>query len=204
MDIERLLFGAPTPGGVPDRRSLLLAEPLMQEPYFRRSVVLLLERDPSGGYIGLTLNKQADLTMADLVPGWERGRDVEVFSGGPVDEQRLFMLHTLSDVLKGSREILPGLFVGGTLEDITTYIEGGGEIEGKMRFFLGYSGWDSGQLEKELLGRSWAVADAVSPDGSDTMRLIDGRENDFWRREVNRLGEDYRSWLVVPETPWLN
>ncbi len=204
MDIERLLFGGVTPAGVPEHRSLLLAEPLMLEPYFRRSVVLLLEKDKAGGYLGLTLNKQAGLTMGDLVPGWERGRDVEVFSGGPVDEQRLFMLHTLPDVLPGSREILPGLYVGGDLEAISSYIEGGGSIEGKMRFFLGYSGWAPEQLEKEILGRSWAVGEAVGPKMDDSTRLLDGRENEYWRREVARLGEDYRSWLVVPETPWLN
>lgn len=203
MDIEKLLFDNLAPDGAPRRRSLLLADPLMDEPYFRRSVVLLLEKDRSGGYIGLTLNKEAGLRLSDLVPGWERGHDVEVFSGGPVDERRLFMLHTLGQQLKGSTEILPGVYVGGDLEDIGRYIEQGGSIEGRMRFFLGYSGWETDQLEKELLSHSWAVAPA-GETRDDVSRLFEGRENEYWRREVARVGEPLRSWLIVPESPWLN
>lgn len=204
MDIENLLFGNITPGTAPHRRSLLLAEPMLSEPYFRRSVVLILEKDRQGGYIGLTLNKETGILLSDLVPGWESAANIEVFSGGPVEENRLFMLHTLGqEVMPGSLEILPGLYVGGRLEDIRDYVEQGGDIEGKMRFFLGYSGWQADQLENEILGRSWVVADA-SRDSEDSRRLLAGRENDFWRREVGRLGEECRSWLVVPEKPWMN
>ncbi|MDE7159971.1 MAG: YqgE/AlgH family protein [Muribaculaceae bacterium] len=203
MNIEKLLFDGLAPGTAPTRRALLLAEPLMKEPYFRRSVVLILEKDAAGGYIGLTLNKRAGLRLGDLFPGWTHGADIEVYSGGPVEEQRMFMLHTLGDVLSGSHEILPGIYVGGDLEDIGRYIKSGGDTEDKIRFFLGYSGWGADQLDKELLSRSWAVAD-VGSDREDVKRLLSGSENDYWRREVERLGDSCRSWLVVPETPWLN
>lgn len=203
MDIEKLLFDGMNPGTAPTRRALLLAEPLMKEPYFRRSVVLILEKDPSGGYIGLTLNKQAGLRLGDLFKEWVHGADIEVYSGGPVDEQRLFMLHTLGDIFPGSMQILPGLYVGGDMEAISKYIKEGGETEGKIRFFLGYSGWGADQLDKELLARSWAVA-SPGDEAADVERLLEGRENEYWRREVARLGDSCRSWLVVPETPWLN
>ncbi len=203
MDIEKLLFDGLEPGTAPTRRALLLAEPLMKEPYFRRSVVLILEKDQAGGYIGLTLNKRAGLRLGDIFKDWVHGADIEVYSGGPVEEQRLFMLHTLGDIFPGSHEILPGLYVGGELEAISRYIKSGGEIEGKIRFFLGYSGWGAGQLDKELLSRSWAVA-GPGTEREDVVRLLQGSENEYWRREVARLGDACRSWLVVPETPWLN
>jgi putative transcriptional regulator len=66
------------------------------------------------------------------------------------------MLHTLGDVFKGCKEILPGIFVGANMDDVVEYVDSGGEVEGRMRFFLGYSGWQSNQLESELLGKSWA------------------------------------------------
>ena len=69
-------------------------------------------------------------------------------------------------------------------------------IEGKMRFFLGYSGWGKNQLATEIINHSWALA---QPE--DMAEALTGRGNEYWRREVERLGEEYRSWLVIPQNP---
>lgn len=200
MDINKLLYDH-TYTSDPKRGSLLIAEPLMREDIFSRSVVLILDKDRDQGHLGLVLNKLTNLDLGDLIPELELERSVPVFSGGPVDQSRLFMLHTLGDVFEGSSELIPGIYVGGKIEDIAAYLSEGGETEGKIRFFLGYSGWIKGQLLGELNRNVWALANDAE---SDSGRLLEGSGNAYWRREVELLGNDFRSWLVVPQHPSLN
>lgn len=200
MDIESLLFGA-TGGQRTDivAGDLLIAEPLMEESIFRRSVVMVLDADIKKGYMGLVLNHQTPLSMRDLIPDWTYGERIPLFAGGPVDLERLFVLHTMGDSFEGSREILPGLYIGAKIDEVVSYVNLGGEIDGRLRFFLGYSGWEANQLGNEVLHNTWAVgryqknADILSETG-----------NDYWRREVERLGNGYRSWLTVPTDAMLN
>ncbi|MDE6532382.1 MAG: YqgE/AlgH family protein [Muribaculaceae bacterium] len=198
MNLEKLLYDY-NPDIEPERGSLLISEPMMEEEIFCRSVVMILDIDRGRGHLGLVMNKPTRLTLRSLMPSWESGGTVPLFCGGPVDNNRLFMLHTLGSMFEGSTEVIPGIYVGGRIESIVDYIEAGGEIEGKIRFFLGYSGWSRNQLEEEKRSHSWAVD--LHPDASG---LLTGEGNSYWRREVGRLGERYRSWLMVPQDPSYN
>lgn len=180
------------------RGDFLLAEPLLKEEFFNRAVVLVLDVDSDNGVMGLTLNKSTTFRLSDIIEGWEYGRRIPLYCGGPVDTQRLFMLHSLGELFPGSLEICPGIFVGGRLDDIVAYINDGGVIEGKMRFFLGYSGWGNDQLRRELKENVWAMTRRNDGSMCDILR---GQDNAFWRREVERLGSRYRSWLIVPQNP---
>lgn len=198
MNIGNLLYDY-NPEIVPERGSLLVSEPMMEEAFFSRSVVMILDIDRGRGHLGLVMNKATHLTLRSLLPDWVGGADVPVFCGGPVDPQRLFMLHTLGEIFQGASEVIPGIYVGGKIEDIVDYIDSGGVIEGKIRFFLGYSGWSKDQLEHERKSHSWAID--LHPDTSD---LLSDEGNSYWRREVKCLGENYRSWLMVPQDPSYN
>lgn len=183
----------------PGRGDLLIAQPLMSDPSFARSVVMLLDNDMHGGYLGLILNRELPFRLSDLFPEWNGAINVSLYSGGPVDPQRLFMLHTLGTALDQVLEIAPGLYVGGDIKRVKEYVNDTQDIDGHLRFFVGYSGWTSGQLESELLSRSWAV---TTP--KDCNRLLEGAGDGFWRREVEKLGESFRAWLSVPEDPMYN
>lgn len=179
---------------------ILIASPLLDDLYFKRSAILILDMDANGGHIGLTLNIRTGITLQDLFPGWREASKIKIYSGGPVETDRLFMLHTLGDVFEDSKEIAPGLYVGANLDEVIEYINNeNNNLEGKIRFFLGYSGWAKDQLTTEILNQHWTVNTA--PQMSDS--LI-GTGNEYWRREVSRLGEKYRSWLLVPSDPELN
>lgn len=198
MNLHNLLYNNP-PEGVPRRGSLLIADPLMDNIYFRRSVVMILDVNPGEGHLGLALNKRTRLTLHDLMCGWERGKEIPVYCGGPVDLGRLFLLHTLGDRITNATEIIPGIYVGGDMEEILSYIENGGKTEGHLRFFLGYSGWSEGQLDSEIACHSWALD---YPENGT--HLLESSENPYWRREVSRLGERFRSWLMIPQDPSYN
>lgn len=198
MDLESIIYKAPTIVN-PQKGDLLIAEPLLDEPYFKRSVILLLDEDNNQGHIGLALNKITPVSLQDLFPDWKAGAEVPVYSGGPVEADRLFMLHTMGDRFEGSMEVSPGLYVGAKLDDIIDYINNNRYADGNIRFFLGYSGWSRGQLTSEILKNTWALN--PNPGHTD---VLTGAEDLYWRREVRRLGEKYRSWLLVPSNPAFN
>lgn len=198
MDLKDILFsGKPT--ATPHMGSLLISEPLMDDKYFSRSAILVLDEPEDGGHFGLILNKPTDMTLKDLMPEWESGTRIPVYCGGPVDLQRMFLLHTLGDKLGASAEVLPGIYVGADLDRIIDYVENDGEVDGKLRFFLGYCGWSPGQLAGEINGKTWAVN--VLPQ---CQNLLSDEGLAYWNREVRDLGEEYRGWLVVPTDPSLN
>ena len=198
MDLESIIYKDPTIIN-PQKGDLLIAEPLLDEPYFKRSVILLLDEDNNQGHIGLALNKITPVSLLDLFPDWKAGAEVPVYSGGPVEADRLFMLHTMGDRFEGSMEVSPGLYVGAKLDDIIDYINNNRYADGNIRFFLGYSGWSRGQLTSEILKNTWALN--PNPGHTD---VLTGAEDLYWRREVRRLGEKYRSWLLVPSNPAFN
>ena len=198
MDLESIIYKDPTIVN-PQKGDLLIAEPLLNEPYFKRSVILLLDEDNNQGHIGLALNKITPVSLQDLFPDWKAGAEVPVYSGGPVEADRLFMLHTMGDRFEGSMEVLPGLYVGAKLDDIIDYINNNRYADGNIRSFLGYSGWSRGQLTSEILKNTWALN--PNPGHTD---VLTGAEDLYWRREVRRLGEKYRSWLLVPSNPAFN
>lgn len=198
MDLKDILF-SDLPAATPHMGSLLVSEPLLEDKYFSRSAILVLDEPEDGGHFGLILNKPTDMTLKDLIPDWEDGKKVPIYCGGPVDMQRMFLLHTLGDKLGASAEVLPGIYVGAELDKIIEYVENGGDVDGKLRFFLGYCGWSPGQLSAEIEGKTWAV-NALP----QSFNLLEGEGIEYWKREVKDLGEDYRGWLVVPLDPSLN
>lgn len=198
MDFKDFLFS----GNLPDKveiGSLLISEPLMNDPYFSRSVILVLDKPEDEGHFGLILNKKTDFTLKELMPEWEEADKIPVYCGGPVDMERMFLLHTLGEELGSSMEITPGIYVGADLDKIISYVENGGQIEGKLRFFLGYCGWAPDQLAAEINANTWAVK-TVPED----LPLLSGDGVEFWREQTATLGNSHRSWLLVPTDPSLN
>ena len=83
-------------------------------------------------------------------------------------------------------------------EALKDYIIAGHPISGKVKFFLGYSGWSEGQLAQEINGDSWAVGNA------DDEHLFSANGDAFWKYSVNRLGHSYKNWNQFPRDPRLN
>lgn len=183
----------------PKRGDLLISEPLLDEPFFKRSVVLLLEEDEDNGHIGLILNKKTSVTLQELFPEWEAAKGIPIYCGGLVESDRLFMLHNHPELFADSLQIAPGIYVGAKIDDIMDYINNYPEKAEGIRFFLGYSGWSKDQLASEILGNTWALRDVPSSNN-----LLSGYGNEYWRRVVESMGADYKSWLIVPPDPSFN
>lgn len=183
----------------PYKGRLLVSSPALVCPPFSRSAVFLLESDSKGGHIGLILNKPMAIDMSVLLPGWAEGSNWPIYCGGPVDGERLFMLHTLGEIFEGSTEISPGIYIGGDLNDIGSYLEQGKGAEGLVRLFLGYSGWTPGQLEEEIREGAWFVKGAPTPGD-----IFAGDGAGYWRREMSAISPAHGSLSLMPEIQQLN
>lgn len=179
---------------------LLIANPLLQETFFTRAVILLIAHDSNKGMFGLAINMETNLMLSDLLPDWDKDHDMQVYCGGPCDTDRLFMLHSLgAEVMPGSVAVCPGIWLCSNIDALRKYADEGGDYQDKVKFMAGYSGWARGQLGSELEAGTWAVRYSV-----DTSRLLRGAGLPFWRTQVELLGPAYRSWLLVPSRPEFN
>ncbi len=136
---------------------ILLAEPFMQDPHFGRAAVLVTEHW-DGGTAGFILNKTLEVGVADLIDGFPEF-EASAFFGGPVSTDTLHFLHCVGGLLEDSMPIMPGIWAGGDFEKLKFLISQQLVTPEQVRFFVGYSGWESGQLDEELEGGSWVVVD---------------------------------------------
>ncbi len=181
----------------PRKGKLLIAEPsLTGDVSFNRSVVLLAEHNKEGS-VGFILNKPLNYSMNDLVSEIEV--PFPVFNGGPVEQDNLYFIHKVPELIPQSVEISDGIFWGGDFEATVTLVNSGKIGQNDIRFFLGYSGWASLQLDQELLSKSWiVVANQYESD------IIQKPAQTFWREKMMELGGQYLLWSNAPENPSLN
>lgn len=176
---------------------LLIAEPaLTGDVSFNRSVVLLAEHNEEGS-VGFILNKPLEYDICDLISDIKV--PFKVFNGGPVEQDNLYFIHKVPELIEGSVEISDGIYWGGDFEKTIKLINSEVITEKDIRFFLGYSGWDSLQLDQELTSKSWVVA--KNEYQSD---IIQKSSSAFWKEKMIELGGDYLIWSNSPENPILN
>jgi putative transcriptional regulator len=181
----------------PKKGKLLIAEPsLTGDVSFNRSVVLLAEHNEEGS-VGFILNKPLEYQINDLVT--EIQVPFTVYNGGPVEQDNLYFIHKVPHLINNSVEISDGIYWGGDFETTVDLINNRVISEEDIRFFLGYSGWSSLQLDKELSSKSWIVA--INDYES---QIIKKSATAFWKEKMVELGGDYLLWSNAPENPSLN
>ena len=143
--------------------SFLVARPVLEDPSFRRSVVLVLQHGPEGAF-GLIVNRQVQA----------KGLPFPVYRGGPCESPGMFMLHGHVEWRDGDDGgVADGIFVGDA-ECAQRVSDQADPDEKRFRMFTGYAGWGPHQLENELAAGAWAVV----PANGDV--LFDTPIDDLW------------------------
>ena len=185
MLVAGMLLGAGPGGGGNDSLAgqLLIAAPTMGDPRFTHTVILLLRQNDSGAF-GIVLNrpleKRSVASLLDAVGDHETGVEgsLEVFSGGPVQPELGFVVHSLdyhrADTLTVANEVAMTADKQ-ILRDI-------GHQKGpkKALFAFGYAGWGPGQLEAELAHHDWFTAIG------DPGLIFDGDRATLWDTAMAR------------------
>ncbi len=174
--------------------SLLIAQPFMGDPNFKRSVVLLCEHQQEEGTVGFILNKSVNMQIGELMadfPDFES----EVFYGGPVQTDTLHYIHTKGDLLDDAQFVSDGIYWGGDFDKLKFLISSG-LIESKdIRFFAGYSGWSAGQLNDELIHGSWMT-------GTVHQNYVFNHNpmEDLWTKVLDHKGDSFTVIAQMPDT----
>lgn len=160
---------------------LLLAMPQILDPFFHKSVVLLVKHEDEGS-LGFIINRPTELKIAeilrDLEVDWEGDDKISAYFGGPVNPEvgTLVYLDQEGDTEK---ELIPGVAATQSVGDLDLLSRLPGE---SFRLFLGYAGWGEGQLEAELLRNDWLIAPVQRG------LIFDQATDSIWRRAFESVG----------------
>lgn len=178
---------------------LIVAEPFLREEYFNHSVILIADYAPGKSSMGLVMNRNTDYMLHEVLELEGMKEEIPVYCGGPLSTDRLFYVHRMPDLIEGSTPLSDGLWIGGDFDQVCSYISQGMPIEGNIRFLIGYSGWDAGQLDDEINNHVWAPTDIP-----ENFNALTGEEDSYWHAVVRRMGKRFRNWRLQPMNPGNN
>jgi|SRR6185437_1746391 len=176
---------------------LLISEPFMMDPNFKRSVILLTEYSDAGA-MGFILNQPDEYLLGDILPEVSYS-EMPVFFGGPVENNTLHFIHCCPEKINSGIEIGGGIYWGGDFEEVKDLITHYQLDNSEIKFFTGYSGWTARQLDEEIKEDSWIVADKLNKN-----IIFGNSEDNLWREVVIGLGQRYAHIANFPENPELN
>lgn len=138
---------------------LLVAMPQVLDPFFHRSVVLLLRHEEEGSF-GFIVNRATGIHIPEILKGmqviWQGESEVVAHFGGPVQPQLGTVLFSPGEIeTEAATEVFPGISLTQHIGDLATLAETPPE---QFRLFLGYAGWGGGQLMEEILRNDWLTA----------------------------------------------
>ncbi len=181
---------------IPEKGKILISEPFLPDTFFNRSIVYLTDHTPQGS-VGFILNKKLDLKISSALEGFENWDEI-LGMGGPVAPDTLHYLHNLGDAIPNCIPIEGEIWWGGDIDAIRDLIKSGKINKTQIRFFLGYSGWSAGQLEKELKENSWVIAKV------DSKIVLNSKGDDIWKKVLRSFKNKYRMWADFPDSPEMN
>mgnify|MGYP001157702506 FL=1 len=196
MNIDSDIFKIQSNNVLPSRGKILISEPFLRDATFGRSVVLLIDHTEEGS-MGLIISKQLPIFVNDIIKEFKYIENIPLYKGGPIATDTLFYLHTLADI-PGAIPISKGLYLNGDFDEIKKYILQGNKVDHYIRFFLGYSGWESEQLSTELKENTWLVSK------EENAYLMNGDTKDMWKQALEKLGSKYETWSRFPQVPTFN
>ncbi len=180
----------------PAKGRILISEPFLNDPNFKRTIILLTEHDEEGS-VGFVLNRPVNLTFNETLDDFPE-LDSQIFFGGPVQINTMQFIYRGDYNIEGSYEIISGLHWGGSFELLKILIESN-QIDAKdFKFFIGYSGWSEGQLEEELKINSWLVAE------TSIEKIFTEEPDNLWRDVLKDMGKKYAVIASFPEDPSVN
>ncbi|MBZ4203226.1 MAG: YqgE/AlgH family protein [Methylovulum sp.] len=172
----------------------IVAMPALADPVFSHTVTFLCQHTKDGA-LGIMINRPVDMTLGEIFTQMNIpiksliAAESPVFSGGPVHQERGFVLHSPSKRWQATMSVSDDIYLT-TSRDILEAIAVG---EGPEHYLvaLGYAGWGEGQLEKEMVANSWLT----TPLGIEVIfeTPIDQR----WSAAAEQIGIDINK-LTTP------
>lgn len=142
----------------------LIAMPGLVDTSFAETLTIICEHSPEGA-LGIVVNRPSTLPMSEIFHQLGIANHDQtavsrhaVYSGGPVAQERGFVLNSGESSWDGSLEISPGLQLATSTDILVAMSEGKGPKQALVA--LGYAGWGAGQLEQEIANNAWLTCEA--------------------------------------------
>lgn len=180
----------------PKKGALLVSDPFETGAYFTRSVVLICNYDQEGTF-GFVLNNYVAISPTEINKELD-SYEGRLSIGGPVDKGNLFYIHQFEGI-EGSELIMDNLYFGGDFQEVVKHMNESSDELLKVRFFIGYSGWDSGQLEDEINQHAWIVV-----DNHTVNQIMDTTFDNLWKDMMSLQGVKYKILSDFPLNPTYN
>lgn len=166
--------------------TLLLSMPQLDDPNFRRTVVLLCEHGAAGAF-GLVLNRPTDTTAASVVrldppPAPASAGEIRIWVGGPVEPRRGWILLREKPADVESVRVCDGVYLSASEALLRQLLEF--SLARHARLLTGYAGWGPGQLDEELSASAWLTSDI------DVDIVFETEPELMWETAIRRLGAD--------------
>jgi len=171
---------------------ILIAEPFMLDPNFKRGVILLCEHEKDGS-LGFILNKALDMKINELIKDFPEFNS-KVYYGGPVQTDTIHYVHNVGELLEDSQKVAKGVYWGGDFEKLKFLITSQMIHPKNIRFFVGYSGWSSKQLTEEMGYGSWMVG-KMEPN-----YVFKNKPTGLWKQVVEDIGQNYSVIAQMPDS----
>jgi putative transcriptional regulator len=179
-----------------DKGKLLIAEPaILNDSAFNRAIVLLTEHT-SNNSVGFIINRPLNYTVNDLLP--DINCSFPIYQGGPVEQDNLYFVHKIPELIPESIEVANGIFWGGNFESLKDLLNSNILNTSDIRFFLGYSGWSKNQLEDEMNQNSWFIGE------NDFENVFSMNDKNLWKNKLLQKGGNYKLWANAPSDFNLN
>lgn len=179
-----------------NKGNLLIAEPsILNDSSFNRTIILITEHTENNS-VGFIINRPLEYTINDVIP--EIDCDFTIYQGGPVEQDNLYFVHRVPDLIPDSIEVGNGIYWGGNFESLKILLDKKLLNISDIRFFLGYSGWGKYQLEDELKSKSWFITE------NDFSNIFAVDDKAFWKNKILQKGGDYKLWANAPSDFNLN
>jgi putative transcriptional regulator len=121
--------------------------------FFEHTTILLVKHNTAGS-IGFVTHRPLHKSLHELIE-FNYSKPFPLLDGGPVDREHLFVLHNRPDLINGGEQITNDLYLGGNMEKVIEAINNSGANTQEIQLFIGYCGWDVGELEAEIKEGSW-------------------------------------------------
>lgn len=174
--------------------SILISEPFSEDEYFSRSIVFICNQNEDG-HFGFVLNNYIENEIGNFIEDFPSIK-TKISIGGPVDISNLFYIHSLGEEIPNSLPISNGLFIGGDFDTIKRKLLIDTDKASEIRFFVGYSGWETGQLEGEIEDKAWIVLNNIKKK-----EILDTSHDDIWIETMIKLGGKYKIMSQFPQNP---
>jgi putative transcriptional regulator len=139
---------------------LLISAPTLDDPSFNKVVIFIAEQNAKGA-LGFVVNRLFHRTFNELME-YRHSLPFKLYEGGPVENESLYFLHQQPHLIEGGTHIVDSIYLGGDFKQAVQLINNKTIKESELKLFIGYCGWDYGELEDEVKEGSWLVGNNTS------------------------------------------